>query len=213
MRYVLSVLSVAALAFLAAAPASAEDIFNGGRFAGGSADLVQPLSSNGPELPEFGGAVDLGRYEGKWYQVAAIPQPYTLMCTHDTTAEYKKIDETTISVVNSCGTFAEPSRIDGQATVRSQATLRVDFNGIPFESPNKPDNYRVTHLADDYSLSIVGNPHRTAGFVLSRTPSLLPEQWREVRNIIEQRGWWSCAFITTPMAGGRSDATPLCTIT
>ncbi|WJZ03677.1 lipocalin family protein [Corynebacterium freiburgense] len=212
MRFVSSIFSVVCLGILFATPAQAEDIFNGGRFAGGSSDLVQPLSSTGPELPEFGRTVDLDKYAGTWYQVAAIPQPYTLMCTHDTKAQYEKVDDTTISVVNSCGTPLEPSRIDGQATVRSQATLRVDFNGIPFQPQNKPDNYRVTHLAEDYSLSIVGSPNRNAGFVLSRTPSLSPEQWREVRGIVEQRGWWPCAFLTTPMAGGRGDVTPLCAI-
>lgn len=209
-KFVVPAVATVAALWCVAAPVLAQDIFNGGRFAGGSSDAIKPLTQNVPELPEIAHKVDLQRYSGMWYQVAAIPQPYTLMCSHDTTAQYTVLNQDSLGVVNSCGTIAGNSRIDGVATTRGDATLRVDFSGIPFQSPTKPDNYRVTYLADDYSLAIVGSPNRTAGFVLSRTPSLSPAQWELVRTTIEDRGWWSCAFISTPMAGGRGDATPLC---
>ena len=60
------------------------------------------------------------------------------------------------------------------------------------------------------TLAIVGDPTRSSGFVLSREPSLDNETWAEVRDVIEDRGWWSCAFFTVPMAGGKGDAAPLC---
>jgi len=48
--------------------------------------------------------------------------------------------------------------------------------------------------------------------VLSRTPQLSKEQWQMVRSTVESRGWWSCAFLTVPMAGGRGDAVPVCSL-
>lgn len=203
-----------ALALAGAAPAAhAQDLFDGGRLAGASSQLVPaalPAPSN--ELPEADTAVDLHRYAGMWYQVAAIPQPFSLQCAYDTKAEYAVFDPTTISVRNSCGTLFGPgSGIEGTATVRSDASLRVNFPGVPFQDPNGPVNYRVTYLADDYSLAIVGDPRRASGFVLSRTPALSAQQWSMVRGVVESRGWWSCAFITVPMTGGRSDVAPLCT--
>lgn len=194
--------------------AGAQDLFDGGRSGGGSSQVIPAGSSlGGSELAEIDRPVDLSRYAGTWYQVAAIPQPYTLMCATNTTAEYSRVDDTTVGVRNSCGTvLGGRSVIEGTATVRTGASLRVNFPGVPFQNPAGPVNYRVTYLAEDYSLAIVGSPNRLSGFVLSRTPSLTPEQWALVRATVEQRGWHPCTFVTVPMAGGRNDATPLCSL-
>ncbi|WP_165164690.1 lipocalin family protein [Corynebacterium qintianiae] len=214
MRHMLTILAAAVLATMAAPAASAQDVFDGGRIAGASSQIVpQGLPVPGGELPEAPNPVDLERYAGTWYQVAAVPQPFTLQCAYDTKADYAVVDATTISVRNSCGTLVGPgSAIEGAATVRGDASLRVNFPGVPFQDPNGPVNYRVTYLADDYSLAIVGDPYRASGFVLSRTPGLTPEQWKLVRGTVESRGWWPCAFLTVPMTGGRGDVVPLCVL-
>ena len=201
----------------AAPTAGAQDLTDGGRLGGGSSQLlpdgVAVGSLGGPELEQVP-SVDPDRYVGKWFQVAAIPQPYTLQCTNDTTAEYARTGPDTISVRNSCGSaVSSDSVIEGQATIRdpqTNASLRVNFPQVPFQDEAGPVNYRITYLADDYSLAIVGDPTRSSGFVLSRRPALDAGQWATVRDVVEARGWWSCAFLTVPMAGGRADATPLC---
>lgn len=201
------------LAIFGTSTAQAQDIFDGGRLAGGSSQVAALIST--PEnraLPEIGQKVDLDRYQGRWYQVAAIPQPYTLQCSNDTTADYEVLDENTISVVNSCGTPFGPSVINGKAAVRSDASLKVTFDGVPFQTEGGEPNYRVTYLEDDYSLAIVGSPNRLSGFILSRTPNLSNEDWAKVRNVTEDRGWWSCAFVTVPAAGGKTSPAPLCTL-
>src|SRR5690606_13968847 len=71
---------------LAAAPvAGAQDLTDGGRLGGGSSQLlpdgVALGSLGGPELSQVEN-VDLERYQGTWFQVAAIPQPFTLQCTN-----------------------------------------------------------------------------------------------------------------------------------
>lgn len=212
-RLLTSLLAMAVSTALVLPVAGAQDIFDGGRIGGGSSQLIPEGSAlPGGTLPENDTPVDLERYAGTWYQVAALPQPYSLQCAYNTTAEYQVIDDSTISVRNSCGTLIGPdSVIEGTASVRSAASLRVNFPRVPFQDPNGAVNYRVTYLADDYSLAIVGDPRRASGFVLSRTPDLSPEQWRQVRDTVESRGWWSCAFLTVPMAGGRGDVAPLCT--
>lgn len=209
---------LAAGAGLAAAPAAgAQDLTDGGRLGGGSAQLLPDGfalgSIGGPELSQVE-SVDLERYQGDWFQVAAIPQPYTLQCTNDTKAEYALTDSGAVSVRNSCGSaISSDSVIEGEAKVRdadTNASLRVNFPGVPFQDENGPVNYRITYLAEDYSLAIVGDPTRSSGFVLSREPSLDAGEWAEVRDVIESRGWWSCAFLTVPAAGGMNAATPLC---
>ena len=63
---------LAAISLFGISTAQAQDIFDGGRLAGGSSQ-VSNLSSV-PEnlaLPEIENSIDLERYKGKWYQVAA----------------------------------------------------------------------------------------------------------------------------------------------
>ncbi|EYT62585.1 lipocalin [Dietzia sp. UCD-THP] len=214
----LAVVPLVAAGVVGAPATGAQDRTDGGRLGGGSAQLRVPDgvalgSIGGPELQQVG-YVDPDRFVGTWYQVAAIPQPYTLQCTNDTTAEYARISPDTISVRNSCGSaVSSDSVIEGEATIRDTATnasLRVNFPQVPFQDENGPVNYRITYLADDYSLAIVGDPSRSSGFVLSRDPALDTAQWSTVRDVVAERGWWSCAFLTVPMSGGRGDVTPLC---
>ncbi|RNE48157.1 lipocalin family protein [Corynebacterium alimapuense] len=215
MRRILTALTTVTLAAALTVPvAGAQDIFNGGRLGGGSSQVLEGVSSSqGNPLPEIDGAVDLNKYQGTWYQVAAVPQPFTLQCAYDTRAEYGVIDETTISVLNSCGTlFGQDSVISGTATAVSDASLRVSFSDIPFQNADGPANYRVTYLNDDYTLAIVGDPDRQSGFVLSRSQDLSDQQWSDIRATVESRGWWSCSFLTVPMTEGRDDVAPLCAL-
>ncbi|AZA12098.1 lipocalin family protein [Corynebacterium gerontici] len=206
-------LGLACAAGISAQPANAQDLFDGGRIAGGSSQIVPRGLSSSNELSEVNKAVDLDRYAGKWYQVAAVPQPYTLQCYRDTTAEYAVTAPGEISVKNSCVTpWGTPSGIEGTATVRGQASLRVNFPDVPFQDPNGPANYRITYLADDYSLAIVGDPDRLSGFVLSRTPQLSQEQWDLVKHTVDERGWLPCTFLTVPAQGGMEQIKPVCTL-
>ena len=138
LRSLAATLTAAALTVALAPAAGAQqssptELIDGGRLPGASSQLAPTGFSPNP-LPEFGGTVDLGRYAGTWYQVAAIPQPFTLQCVSDVTAEYAVIDQDTISVRNSCGTpWGDRSSIEGTADVRSAASLRVNFGGIPFQ--------------------------------------------------------------------------------
>lgn len=213
----LAPLLVAGIVAAPAAGAQSGDPTDGGRLGGGSSQLlpdgIAVGSLGGPEI-ESVDYVDPQRYAKKWYQVAAIPQPYTLQCTNDTTAEYGITSPTTISVRNVCGsTVSSDSVIEGEATILDTATnadLRVTFPDVPFQDPNGPTNYRITYLADDYSLAIVGSPNRSSGFVLSDSAALSDEEWSTVHDVVEARGWWPCAFLTVPAVGGRGDVTPLC---
>lgn len=213
-------LALASAAAVSPAVASAQSVdpTDGGRIASGSAGLrypsaVQLGSIGGPELTSVG-EIDLDRYAGEWFQVAAVPQPFTLQCASDTTATYGVLSPTSVSVDNSCRTaWGAASGINGKAEVvdpSDPASLHVAFDGVPFQGDGSTTNYRVTYLADDYSLAIVGDPARTSGFVLSRTPALSPDAWDLVERTVADRGWWPCAFFTTPQAGGRGDAVPLC---
>lgn len=161
--------------------------------------------------------LDTGRYLGTWHQLAAVPQPFNLNCARDTLATYGAIDAANISVDNTCVTYTGAiSGIRGNARVNdpaSGAALHVSFPGVPFQDGlDGPSNYLVTYIADDYSWALVGDPARVSGFVLSRTPSVSDSRWREIREVVEARGYNSCLLLTTPTTGGREDVRPLCTV-
>lgn len=161
--------------------------------------------------------LDPSRYLGTWYQLAAVPQYFNLVCARDTRAEYGALPNGDVSVVNSCTTWAgTDNRIEGAARVRDRETnaqLRVAFPGIPTqESLDGSPNYIVTALGQDYSWALVTDPDRTSGFVLSRTPELEASQWNRIVASIEAAGEQPCLYLTTPATGGRSDIVPLCRV-
>lgn len=54
--------------FANAPPASAQDIFDGGRLGGGSSQFTaENLPGSANPLPEFGGQVNLNKFQGTWY--------------------------------------------------------------------------------------------------------------------------------------------------
>lgn len=161
--------------------AGAQDITDGGRPGGGSSQLlpdgVAVGSPGGPELTQVE-SVDPERYPRALSALSALS---------GRGAEYAVTAPGAVCVRNTCGSaISSDSVIEGEAKVRdtdTNASLRVHFPMVPFQDDGGPVNYRITDLADDYSLAIVGDPTRSSGFVLSREPALDPEQWSTVRDV------------------------------
>ncbi|TFJ95325.1 cobalamin biosynthesis protein CobW [Platysternon megacephalum] len=132
--------------------------------------------------------------------MASIPQPFQSLCERDTQAEYAHLDDSTISVTNSCTTAqGMVSRLQGKAVVtdpESLAQFSVNFFAEP--QPSDTPNYVVTYLDEDYSLAVVGNPDRSAGWVLSRTKTLSARQWEDAKSVLADRGYEFSHFQLTP---------------
>lgn len=158
--------------------------------------------------------LDVNRYMGTWYQLAANPAPFNLDCVRDTTANYSLIDERNVRVENSCTTVTGERRgIVGNARVNDTASLHVSFPGVPTQdSLDGPSNYIVGYLADDYSWALVGDPTRVSGFVLSRSPVVDAAAWQQIRSVVEQQGYNSCLMLTSPTTEGLQEIKPLCTV-
>jgi len=112
------------------------------------------------------GHVDLEKYLGKWYEIAAFPQGFEKGCTC-TTAEYSLRDDGTIAVVNSCMINGNLKVVEGKASItdkKTNAKLEVQF-AWPFSG-----KYWIIGLAPDYSYAIVGHPNRKYLWILSRKP-------------------------------------------
>jgi len=116
-------------------------------------------------------SVDLARYAGTWYEVAAFPMFFQRQCIGDTTAHYALTPKGDVAVTNRCRTEKGFDEAQGRATVvegSANARLKVSFFW-PFSA-----DYWVIGLDGDYRWAVVGHPSRKYLWLLSRTPQLEP---------------------------------------
>jgi apolipoprotein D and lipocalin family protein len=119
--------------------------------------------------------VDLDRYMGKWFEIAAFPQRFEKGC-HCTTAEYEMTDKGYVRVFNTC---RKAFVVKGSGN----AKLRVQFFW-PFRG-----NYWIIDLAEDYTFAVVGDPSRKYLWILSRTPEMDPVLYDEIVRRTEAQGF------------------------
>jgi apolipoprotein D and lipocalin family protein len=130
--------------------------------------------------------VDLNRYSGKWYEIASFPQRFQKGC-HCTTAEYTLSEKGYVIVENRCNKDSitgKESYIKGKAFVdknSGNAKLKVQFFW-PFKG-----KYWIIDLADDYSYTVVGHPNRSYLWILSRTPKMNEEVYKQILIRIKEK--------------------------
>ena len=130
--------------------------------------------------------VDLKKYAGKWYEIAALPQRFQKGC-HCTTAEYTLTDKGFVIVENRCNKNSingKQSYIKGKAFVEENsgnAKLKVQF----FWSFK--GKYWIIDLADDYSYAVIGHPNRKYLWILSRTPTMNDAIYQQIISRIKEK--------------------------
>jgi apolipoprotein D and lipocalin family protein len=127
-------------------------------------------------------SVDLGRYVGRWYEIARFPNFFQKSCAGEVTATYERRADGHIRVVNRCAR-ADGSMNEAEGAARpveggANARLKVRFapawlSALPFVWAD----YWVLGLADDYRWALVGTPNRKYLWILSRTPHLADADW------------------------------------
>jgi len=130
--------------------------------------------------------VDLQKYMGKWYEIAAFPQKFQKGC-HCTTAEYVMTDKGYVRVINTCRKDSPDGKMNmakGKAFIvegSNNAKLRVQFFW-PFRG-----DYWIIDLAEDYSYAVVGAPDRKYLWILSRTPTMDPGLYQNIIDRIAKK--------------------------
>jgi apolipoprotein D and lipocalin family protein len=145
-------------------------------------------------------SVDLARYLGKWYEIAAFPMFFQRKCIGDTTAEYSLRPDGDIAVVNRCRSDDGFDEAVGRAWAvagTGNAQLKVQFFW-PFRA-----DYWVIGLADDYQWAVVGHPERKYLWILSRTPHLPREQLDKALDAAKRQGF-DLAELKYTVQGGRA---------
>jgi len=189
----------------------------------GGAAVAQPAAAQptGPAPAAASGEVvgvpglDVERYLGTWYQIAAIPAIFELQCRKDVTAEYTLVRDGVVGVRNECRTWlGRTSSVTGEAKVLNapdSSELNVSFLKIKDRYLHFGGaNYVVVGLGAEYDWAVVGDPDRSSGFVLSRTPSLSDAQLDAARDALVGAGYDPCDLRLTPQSDGQRTRAPLC---
>jgi apolipoprotein D and lipocalin family protein len=132
-------------------------------------------------------SVDLVRYMGKWYEIAAFPMWFERGCTCSA-AEYT-LQGDTVLVRNSCRKDSPDGKLK-TATAKAwavkgtnNAKLKVQFFW-PFRA-----DYWIIALDADYRFAMVGHPKRKYLWILSRTPVMDERLYRELVETAKAKGY------------------------
>jgi len=127
--------------------------------------------------PQTVAEVDLGRYVGRWYELARLPNNFQDQCVSDVTATYQTRADGMIDVINRCRTpEGEVDEAVGVARVddtQTRAKLKVRFapaylSFLPFVW----GDYWVLALDPSYRWAVVGTPDRQNLWILARDAAL-----------------------------------------
>lgn len=133
-------------------------------------------------------SVDLSRFMGDWYVIANIPT-FIEKGAHNAVESYQLNDDGSIAT-----TFSyRADRFDGekktyQPTGYVEDTQSNAVWGMQFIWPFKLE-YRILHVANDYSTTIIGRSKRDYVWIMARTPELDEGQYKSLLKIVEQRGY------------------------
>lgn len=145
--------------------------------------------------------VDLARYAGTWYEIAAIPQRFQKGCVA-TMATYTLRPDGEVDVLNRC----RKERLDGEERSAKGRAWVVDPETnarlkVTFFWPFRGD-YWIVDLDPEYRWAVVGHPERTYGWVLSRTPGMDAATYEAILGRLREQGYDTALFVRTLQPAG-----------
>ena len=147
-------------------------------------------------------SVDVERYMGLWYQLAAYETSFNQGLVA-VTAEYTLLDDGTVQVFNRGYKDSFDGVVDeilGSATIantKTNAELIVNFPSVPFNFPFA--NYLIVVLdQENYSYAAVTDPFMSTLFILSRTPSLDASTYQRILGELEALNIDTSKLVVTP---------------
>lgn len=170
-----------------------------------SVAVLSPVAVQAATAPALAAvaSVDLERFQGRWYQIAYYPNQFQKQCVSGTTADYKRLSTGNIEVINNClKADGTASNIVGLARIKQTRLLGVPLSqGVTSKLevrfapswlswvPGVWAPYWVIQLADDYRYAVVGEPNREFLWILSRTPTLAPQDRAAITARLQQQSY------------------------
>lgn len=148
-------------------------------------------------------ALDLERYQGRWYEIARLPNRFQDDCDSDVTAHYELRADGRVAVTNRC------RRADGRRSEAEGVARRADPDGpaaaleVRFAPrwlsilPFVWGDYRVLALGEDYQYAMVGSESREYLWILARDPQLPEDRVERLIDKARAQGFNTGALIRT----------------
>jgi apolipoprotein D and lipocalin family protein len=132
--------------------------------------------------------VDLPRFMGKWYVIANIPT-WIEKGAHNAVESYELDADGSIKTTFTfrAGAFdGKPKAYHPRGFVRDRASNALW--GMRFVWPVKAD-YRIVHLNDDYSQTVIGRRNRDYVWIMARTPQIPEADYQRLLRFVADLGY------------------------
>lgn len=131
--------------------------------------------------------VDVSRFMGDWYVIANIPT-FLEKGAHNAVESYRREADGSIATTFTfrAGSFTGPTKRYTPRGFVQDASGAVW--GMRFVWPIKAD-YRIVHVAEDYSQTIVGREARDHVWIMARTPRIPEADYARLVGIIAAQGY------------------------
>jgi apolipoprotein D and lipocalin family protein len=155
------------------------------------------------------------RYQGRWYEIAAIPGFFRNQCQRDVQLEYTPEDGGALMMLNHCRS-PDGSLLHSEGRGRMldpdlPSVLKVTFVralGIWWYPFGRNQIVFAAGPADRWL--IIGDPSLRYGRVLAREPALDAQSLRAIDAALAAEGFDRCTFMLKPQTGGKAQASRLC---
>lgn len=148
-----------------------------------------------PKVPD----VDLPRFMGDWYVIAAIPT-FLEKNGYNALESYRLEADGTIATTFSFrkGSFSGPTK-----TMKPRGWVRDATNavwGMQFLWPIKAE-YLIAYINDDYTETIIARSARDYVWIMARTPALAPREYQRLVAMVEKLGYDRSKLRPVPQQG------------
>jgi apolipoprotein D and lipocalin family protein len=155
------------------------------------------------------------RYQGRWYEIAAIPGFFRNQCQRDVQLEYTPEDGGALMMLNRCrrpdGSVLESEGRGRALDPDLPSVLKVTFVhalGIWWYPFGRNQIVFAAGPADRWI--IIGDPTLRYGRVLARAPVLDAQSLRVIDAALAAEGFDRCTFMLKPHTGGKEQSARLC---
>lgn len=146
--------------------------------------LITACSVQDSMDPKTVSEVDINKYAGTWYEIAAFPNYFQRGCTC-TRATYRW-HRRYLRVINTCYRHHRPDSAIGKAwPIKGSHNSKLS---VTFFWPFYGD-YWILYVDPDYHYAIVGTPERNRLWILARTPQISETEFDHLVTIAKNKGY------------------------
>jgi apolipoprotein D and lipocalin family protein len=114
--------------------------------------------------------VDLGRFQGKWYEIARLPRTTQTDC-YGTTAFYTGLSDGSLQLVHQCNVGSSTGPLNTVTMLASAPNASVKAK-LALSVAGFSGDYWILEVGQNYEYAVVGHPSRAYLWILSREPTL-----------------------------------------